>query len=50
MLIFKAEEAFLRISGRLRAALKKNVPLGMLRGIEESLNENFSKVIFNLDF
>lgn len=40
---FQAEEAFLRISGRLRAALKKNVPLGMLRGIEESLNENFSK-------
>lgn len=40
---FQAEEAFLRISGRMRQALKKNVPLGMLRGIEETINDSFSK-------
>ena len=39
----QAEEAFLRIGAKLRCALKKNVPLGMLRGIEETLNQNFSQ-------
>ena len=39
----QAEEAFLRIGSKLRCALKKNVPLGMLRGIEETLNQNFSQ-------
>merc|ERR1719312_751212 len=40
---FEAENAFLRISYRLRCALKKNVPLGMLRGIEETINQTFEK-------
>ena len=47
---FQAEEAFLRISSRLRLALKKNVPLGMLRGIEETINQKFEKVYFYYHF
>eukprot|EP00088_Acartia_fossae_P002833 TRINITY_DN11181_c0_g2_i2.p1 TRINITY_DN11181_c0_g2~~TRINITY_DN11181_c0_g2_i2.p1 ORF type:complete len:267 (-),score=86.30 TRINITY_DN11181_c0_g2_i2:206-1006(-) len=39
----QAEDAFLRIGWRMRQALKRNVPFGMLRGIEESINENFCK-------
>jgi len=40
---FQAEDAFLRISFRLRQALKKNVPLGMLSGIEETINQQFQQ-------
>jgi len=40
---FEAEHAFLKIGYKLRCALKRNVPLGMLRGIEDSLNQTFEK-------
>jgi len=38
---FKAEEAFMKIGFNMRAALKKQLPFGMLQGIEESINESF---------
>lgn len=38
---FEPEEAFLSISANLRHALKKNLPLGMLEGLEAKVNETF---------
>jgi len=37
----QAEEAFLRISWKMRQALKKNIPHGMIKHIEENINQNF---------
>merc|ERR1712061_524754 len=39
---FEPEEAFLKIGSNLRQALKHQLPLGMLQGIEERLNDTFS--------
>jgi len=38
---FKAEEAFMKIGCNMRAALKNQLPFGMLQGIEENINESF---------
>jgi len=38
---FKADEAFMKIGFNMRAAMKKNLPLGMLQGIEQNINESF---------
>jgi len=39
---FEPEEAFLKIGSNLRQALKHQLPLGMLEGIEERLHDTFS--------
>lgn len=39
---FEPEEAFLKIGSSLRQALKHQLPLGMLQGIEGRLDETFS--------
>jgi len=39
---FQPEEAFLNIGSSLRQALKHQLPLGMLEGIEERVNATFS--------
>jgi len=39
---FEPEEAFLKIGSNLRQALKHQLPLGMLQGIEERLHDTFS--------
>jgi len=40
---FQAEDAYMRIGTRLRQAFKKSVPLGMLRAIEDDINDSFTK-------
>lgn len=40
---FQAEEAYLRIGSRMRQVFKKSVPLGMLRAIEDDINDAFIK-------
>merc|ERR1712240_274190 len=39
---FEPEEAFLKIGSNLRQALKHQLPLGMLQGIEDRLDDTFS--------
>jgi len=39
---FEAEKAFLKIGQGMRAALKNQLPFGMLQGIEQIINESFS--------
>jgi len=37
----QAEDAFLRISWRMRQALKRNIPHGIIKNIEQNINQNF---------
>lgn len=38
---FEAERAFMKIGFNMRAALKNQLPFGMLQGIENNINESF---------